>query len=105
MLYSLARLYAPQARFVAGRPHGRWLYGYKRVYDPESGKLQGQVPDPAEAAIVQEVARRHLAGESTVSIVADLNARGVLLPTGAQWTPTSIKRMRGSLGNRRATPG
>ena len=86
-----------RANAAAGRPHGRRLYGYKRIYDldPKTGKpkLVGQEPEPDEAAVVQDIARRYVAGESTYSIVADLNARGVRLPSGAKWSARSINRM------------
>lgn len=39
-----------------GRPsHGRAPYGYRRTYDPTSGTLLGQEPDPDTAPIVQRV--------------------------------------------------
>jgi DNA invertase Pin-like site-specific DNA recombinase len=81
-----------------GRPHGRKLYGYKRRYDPETGGLLGQEPDEAEAAVVREVARRFLAGESAGSIAADLNAREVPFATDAAWSETRIKRMVTNVG-------
>src|SRR5262249_52294220 len=82
-----------RANANAGRPHGRRLYGYRRVYDPKTGDLIGQEPDPDEAPVVQEVARRHVSGESTYSIVAHLNERGVRLPSGGEWTAPSVRRM------------
>ena len=76
-----------------GRPHGRRLYGYRRVYDEKTGALVGQVPEPDEAKIVTEVARRYLAGESTYAIAEDLNDRDVPVPTGAAWSETRVKRI------------
>lgn len=39
-----------------GRPsHGRAPYGYRRTYDPSSGELLGQEPDPTTAPVVREV--------------------------------------------------
>jgi site-specific DNA recombinase len=80
-----------RANAEAGRPHGRRLYGYRRVYDDK--KLVGQEPDPDEAPIVREIARRFLSGESSYSISEDLNARGVPLPTGTKWSETRIRRI------------
>ena len=40
------------ARAAQGQPHGRIPYGYRREYDPHTGALLRQVPDPATAAIV-----------------------------------------------------
>jgi site-specific DNA recombinase len=81
-----------RANASAGRPHGRRLYGYRRVYDEATGDLASQVREPDEAEVVLEVARRHLAGESARAVIADLDARGVL-PAGARWTATKVKRM------------
>jgi site-specific DNA recombinase len=83
-----------RANAEQGRPHGRRLYGYRRVYDDSTPPtLVGQVPEPDEAAIVVEVARRYLSGESTYAIAEDLNGRGVPLPTRAAWSETRIKRI------------
>jgi DNA invertase Pin-like site-specific DNA recombinase len=82
-----------RAQAEQGRPHGRRLYGYRRVYDDATGALVGQVPEPDEAKVVGEVARRYLAGESTYAIAEDLNRRVVSLPTGAEWSETRIKRI------------
>jgi len=78
-----------RANAVAGRPHGRTLYGYKYVYDPDTGALKGQVPDEEEAGIVREIARRFLSGESRRAICDDLNARGV---QASEWTATKVER-------------
>jgi site-specific DNA recombinase len=82
-----------RSQAAAGRPHGRLLYGYNRTYDPQTGALTGQVPDPDEAAIVVEIARRFVSGESVYAITNDLNARCVPLPTGATWNETRVKRI------------
>jgi site-specific DNA recombinase len=82
-------LRAVRSQAAAGRPHGRVLYGYKRTYDPATGALVGQEPDPKTAPIVQEIARRFLSGESLYSITDDLNARGV---SGKKWSANRVKR-------------
>lgn len=56
--------------------------------------------DPAENAVIQEMAARVLAGESVRSITVDLNRRGVPTVTGAPWSPTAVK---GLLTNPRLT--
>src|SRR5688500_7508333 len=63
-----------------GRPHGKIPYAYQREYDPDSGKLLRQVPNPNTAPIVQEMARRVLAGESMYAVSRDLNRRGIPSP-------------------------
>jgi site-specific DNA recombinase len=78
-----------RAQAAAGRPHGRFLFGYTRTYDPQTGALVGQVPDPEEADIVRELARRFLSGESLYALKDDLNARGA---PGAPWTENKVKR-------------
>jgi hypothetical protein len=70
-------------------------YGYRRVYDSRTRALIRQEPDPETAPIVQELARRVLAGEAFYALTIELNARGVPSPetirmrrlgnTSAQW--------------------
>ena len=77
-----------------GRPHGRLPYGYRRVYDEATRELVRQEPDPEQAEIVQEAARRFLAGESTRSIANDFNERGLPPPhSGRGWDLTRIRRL------------
>jgi site-specific DNA recombinase len=84
-----------RANAVAGRPHGRCLYGYKYVYDSDTGALKGQVPDRDEAEIVREIARRFLSGESRYAIVDDLNARGV---SDRPWNANRLTRLLSNPG-------
>ncbi len=63
-----------------GKPHGRLAYGYRLVINPKTGAVEGREPDPVEAAIVQEIARRFLAGESVTALCRELNERGVPSP-------------------------
>jgi len=78
-----------------GRPTGRKLYGYRRTYDKATGQLLGQEPDPQQAAIVREVAKRFLAGESLRSLYRDFNERGVPTPTGkvGAWSDRQVRRL------------
>lgn len=85
-----------RANATAGRPHGRLLYGYDRSYKPgpKGPVLDKQFEVPEQAAVVREMCRRLLAGESCYAIAKDLNARGV--PTasaGAAWTGERIRRL------------
>lgn len=90
-----------KAAAEAGRPHGKNIYGYTRVYDEFTRELLRVEPAPAEAAIVQEVARRILAGDTFYSVARDLNARDIptrrakRLPPleNAAWTPSTVKQM------------
>jgi DNA invertase Pin-like site-specific DNA recombinase len=79
-----------------GRPHGRLLYGYRREYEagPKGAVLVGQFEEPGQAAVVRELARRLLSGESCYAVAKDLNTRGV--PTASKdalWTGERIKRL------------
>jgi DNA invertase Pin-like site-specific DNA recombinase len=72
---------------------GKIAGGGSRAYGWEADKKTIRV---AEAEIVRECARRFLAGESTRSICADLNERGVPTATGKKWAPQTMSRMLGS---------
>jgi site-specific DNA recombinase len=84
---------AIRANALAGRPHGKRLYGYRRLYDERTGELVGQEPDPDEAPLIREAARRFLAGESARSIANDFNDRGVPTPHHGTWDLTRIRRI------------
>ena len=76
-----------------GRPHGRRLYGYRRVYDDKTGALVGQVPEPDEAAVVAELVDRVAHGEGMRTIASELNERGLTTNTGKAWTGTQVRRV------------
>jgi DNA invertase Pin-like site-specific DNA recombinase len=84
-----------------GRPHGKHLYGYRRVYDDLTRTLLRVEPEPEQARIVQEAAQRVLAGETFYSIAKRFNERGVppRRPAFSEqrrklgWTPSAIKQM------------
>lgn len=66
-----------------GKPSGgRRAYGYDKY------RLE-VVPD--EAAVIRELARRRLAGEGWVSLVRDLNRRGIPAASGGRWSLSSIR--------------
>lgn len=83
-----------RANMASGRPYGRVLYGYRRVYDDQrNGVFLEQVPHEGQARVVQEAARRVMAGESCRSVALDFNARGITAPAGGAWDLTQIKRL------------
>ncbi|HEU5085682.1 MAG TPA: recombinase family protein [Acidimicrobiales bacterium] len=84
---------AMRANAAAGRPHGRRLFGYRRVYDPATGLLLGQEPDPVEAPVVRRVFADYLAGVGSRTIASALNAEGHRTSTGAEWADTQVLRM------------
>jgi DNA invertase Pin-like site-specific DNA recombinase len=53
---------AAAANAVAGRPHGRIPYGYRRVFHPQTRVLIAQEPEPAEAEVIAELYRRLIQG-------------------------------------------
>jgi DNA invertase Pin-like site-specific DNA recombinase len=84
---------AIRANAVAGRPHGRRLFGYRRVYDESTGALLRQEPHPDEAPIVVEVFRTYLGGKGPRTIARELNEAGRPTSTGAAWKDVQIRRM------------
>ncbi|MEU2002001.1 recombinase family protein [Rhodococcus sp. NPDC019627] len=77
-----------------GNAHGRVPWGYKAVVDDVSGSIINRVPHPQNAPIIQEAARRILAGETGYSIAKSFNERGVPTPQGgARWHTWGIHTM------------
>jgi len=88
-------LRSTRASAIAGRPHGKLLYGYRRTYREGSRgpELVAQVIVDEQAAVVREAADRLMRGEPLYRIARDLNGRGVPAPRGSSWEPTQIKRL------------
>ncbi|MFC8521354.1 MULTISPECIES: recombinase family protein [Micrococcaceae] len=90
-----------RANAEKGRPHGKKIYGYRRIKDSETGILVRVEPHEEEALIVQEAARRILAGETFYAIAKDFNERGIPPRRGTfkahrqdlGWTPPAVKQM------------
>jgi len=72
----------------AGRPDGKYPFGWKREYDPETGELLRQVPHPEEAPVVREVIDRLCRGDTLAGIARDLEARSHLDRSDPRWVPT-----------------
>lgn len=84
---------AIRANAAAGRPHGRRLFGYQRVYDGTSGRLVGQEPHPEEAAVVCRIFADYLAGSGIRTIAAALNDDHVRTGSGARWNDAQVRRV------------
>ena len=84
---------AMRANAASGRPHGRRLFGFQRTYDPTTGKLTGQIPDPDEAPIVRRIFAEYLAGDGVRVIGNRLNADGIPTPGGVEWNDTQVRRV------------
>ncbi|MER6970545.1 recombinase family protein [Nocardioides sp. NPDC000445] len=76
-----------------GRPHGRPLLGYARQYDPNTGELLGQAPDPETAPRIRDMFARLARGESIRSIVRLWGAAGHLNGAGKPYDHTFITRL------------
>jgi site-specific DNA recombinase len=75
-------------------------YGYALTYKVISGdgekqrrRITGVSVDPVEGPIVEDCARRVLAGEPIASVTRGLNDRGVLTSEGNRWNRTTLRRM------------
>ena len=88
---SLRTLRATAANAANGKPHGLAPYGYRRIYDPLTGKTAGQEPDPVTAPVVTEIIVRVAAGDPIEAVVRDLNKRGIPSPRGGQWTHATVR--------------
>lgn len=76
------------------RRDGKLTGGGKRPYGYENDRLMVR---PVEAAIIRDMARRSIGGEAMLSVVRDLNDRGVKGATGGRWSVSSVSRLLGSL--------
>lgn len=84
-----------------GKPHGKNIFGYQRVYDPVTRKLVRVEEHPEQAPIVREAANRILKGDTFYAIARDFNERGIPArrPTRVAhrenygWTPPAVKQM------------
>jgi len=65
----------------SGKPHGRVLYGYQRIYD--RGRLIEQIIREEQAAIIKEAAHSIADGKTPMSVARDFNARDIPTPHAA----------------------
>lgn len=84
-LIGMRRRRGGENRAMTGHMAPSVPYGYRRVFDPQTGKAIRREEHPEQAPIVREVARRLLAGESARAIARDLNDRGVPTFTDGRW--------------------
>lgn len=82
-----------------GRPHGKSIYGYQRIYDPVTRKLVEIVEHPEQAAVVRDAAARILSGQTFYAVAKAFNEQDIpgRRPTrkrhGIGWTAPAIKQM------------
>ncbi|MDQ3480686.1 MAG: recombinase family protein [Actinomycetota bacterium] len=82
---------ALEQRAQMGQAHGRIAYGWTRTVMPDGTKAE--TVNEAQAALVRDLAGRIVAGDSLRGIVADLNARGILSPTGKPWGKQMLRHL------------
>jgi len=68
---------AAESRAARGAPHAALPWGYRRVFDPATGRVRGYEIDPVRGPIVREMVARLLDCEPANAIAADLNRRGI----------------------------
>lgn len=76
---------------INGKPHAHEPYGYRRIY--EMKKVVGQEIREDQAAIIRDVAKRFLRGETLSGIAEYLNRTGVPAPQGGRWQPVQVRRL------------
>jgi site-specific DNA recombinase len=84
-----------------GKPHGKNIYGYQRVYDVKTRELLRVEEHPVQGPIVREAAHRILNGDTFYAVARDFNERGIASrrPTRKEhrenigWTPSAVKQM------------
>lgn len=104
------------ATAAEGKPHGRILFGYRREYDPRTGRLIRQVADDrpsivirsgcmvrqsrvlevatyTKAGLVHELVGRALESVATYTLAAGLNMHGIPTPRRslAGWSHTQVR--------------
>lgn len=96
-------LRASRGRAMAGTPHGKLPYGYRREYDPTTGALARQVPDEETAPIAREIITRVADGDTLYAIAHDLTDRAIPIPRPARtrhqaqaWLATTVRRIAAS---------
>ncbi len=73
-----------------GGPHGPAPYGYRRVYDPDTGDLVDQVSDGKRGKYVVEIYERYRSGMSKRRLALMMNERGEVSRLGKPWDYRSI---------------
>lgn len=78
---------------AAGRPTGKCPVGYRRVYDPNTGKMTTQVPDPELAPWIRDLFERIAQGHAFLAIARDWEAAGIRNGKGQPYTGNHLRAM------------
>lgn len=76
-----------------GRPHGPVPAGYRRVHDPETGKLLGRELHPEHAPIMVKAFRKIAAGTPLLHVDVYLRDNGVCPPRAKKWSQSALRNM------------
>lgn len=74
-------------------PGGPTPYGYKRTFDPDTGKRLAQVIVEEEAVVVREIFDRISKGHPILAIANDLNDRQIHAPASEAWGTAAVRRI------------
>lgn len=77
----------------AGRPHGPVTYGYRRVYDSDTGELITQEIVPEEAIHIAELFYRYVAGYPLYRIAHAWEERGIRSRSGKVFKEETLRTM------------
>jgi DNA invertase Pin-like site-specific DNA recombinase len=72
-----------------GRPRGKAAFGWRRVYDPDSGDMLTQEPIPEYRKYVEEMFTRYVSGMGRKKLAIEWNERNALPETHPDWVPKS----------------
>ena len=92
---------AAAERARQGRPNGSLGYGWTKI---GQGSSATYALNDEEAAIVREITRRLLAGETLLGVTTDLNKRAVPSPEAAMWARLSTEEQERRLATGRRVP-
>ncbi|MFD5509175.1 recombinase family protein [Streptomyces sp. NPDC127051] len=76
-----------------GRPHGRVLDGYIRLYDPRTGDLVDQIEDPERGFLITRVFAEYAAGIGKSGVAKRFNRDGFLTQNGRPWQRHHVDRI------------
>lgn len=72
-----------------GRPRGKAVFGWRRVYDPDSGKMLTQEPIPEYRKYAEELFTRFVTGMGRKKLAIEWNERNHLPEDHPDWVPKS----------------
>lgn len=83
------------ASVAEGRPHGPAAWGYRSVYDKETGRLVGRELDPVVAPVVAECFRKAAQGVPMAQLARWVEGKGLKPPRAENglWQPSSVRKL------------